>query len=218
MNVELGSPVIDSNGKELGEVDGIVVDAGTKRARAIVVNAGLFGRSRHVVELSAIASSDDAGLHLDASGATTDKESPVIDSEEIAKAQRVEPPITYVAAAGVGGPVYAAGPATPGDYPNDSSFFDVAPIDPPVVEVESNLGENAVILDGKTDVLTRDNETLGRMKGMSLGSFGTIESLTVGEGLLARERATFPLASITDLGSDRVRLDLTRAEAERNRS
>jgi hypothetical protein len=180
------------------------------------VNAGLFGRSRHVVELSAILSSDDAGLHLDASGETTDKESPVIESEEIAKAQRVEPPITFVAAAGVGGPVYAAGPATPGDYPDDSSFFDIAPIDPPVVEVESNLGENAVILDGKTDVLTRDNETLGRVKGLSLGSFGTIESLTVGEGLLSRERATFLLANITDLGSDRVRLGLTRAEAERN--
>jgi uncharacterized protein YrrD len=218
MNVELGSPVIDSNGKQIGDVNGIVVDAGTKRARAIVVNAGLFGRSRHLVEISAISASDDAGLHLDASGATTDKESPVLDSEEIAEAQRVEPPITYVSAAGVGGPVYAAGPATPGDYPYDSNFIDVTPIDPPVVEVESNLSENAVILDAKTDVLTKDDETLGRVKGVSLGSFGTIESLGVTEGFLARERATFPLASITDLGSDRVRLGLTRAEAEGQRS
>src|SRR4051812_21667120 len=87
MNVELGSPVLDSSGKKLGDVDGIVVDAGTKRARAIVVNTGLFGRSRHIVELSAISSSDDAGLHLDASGATTDKESPVLDSVEVADPQ-----------------------------------------------------------------------------------------------------------------------------------
>src|SRR4051794_22573440 len=109
MNVELGSPVIDSNGKQVGDVDGIVVDAGTKRGRAIVVNAGRFGRARHLVEISAIASSDDAGLHLDASGARASEESPVLGSEEVAKAQRVEPPTTFVAAAGVGGPVYAAG-------------------------------------------------------------------------------------------------------------
>jgi uncharacterized protein YrrD len=217
MNIELGSPVIDSNGKQLGDVDGIVVNAGTKRAGAIVVNAGLFGRARHMVEISAVTSSDDAGVHLDASGATTDKESPVFDSEEVAEAQRVEPPITYIAAAGVGGPVYAAGSATPGDYPNDSNFFDVAPIDPPVVEVESNLNENDVILDRKTDVLTSDGETLGRVKGLSLGSMGTVESLTVTEGFLARERANFALADISDFGSHRVRLSLTRAQAEGGR-
>lgn len=214
MNVELGSPVIDSNGKKLGDVDGIVVDAGTKRARAIVVNTGLFGRTRHVVELSAIASSDDSGVRLDASGATAGKESPVLASEEVAEPQRVQPPIEFIPAAGVGGPVYADVPAAPGEYPNDDSFFDVAPIDPPVVEVESNLGENAVILDRKTDVLTSDGESLGRVTGLSLGSFGTIESLAASEGLLGREHATFPLAEITDLGSERVRVRMTRAQAE----
>ena len=214
MNVELGRPVIDANGKHVGEVDGIVVDAGTKRARAIVVNTGLLGRTHHVVEISAIASSDDAGLHLDASGATAAQESPVLDSEDVVKAQRVEPPITYVAAAGVGGPVYADGPVVAGEYPYDSSFFDVAPIDPPPLEVESNLGENSVILNSKTDVLASDGPNVGRMHALTLGSMGVIETLEVTEGIFGRERASFPLADVTDIGSDRIRLRLTGAQAE----
>jgi hypothetical protein len=43
---------------------------------------------------------------------------------------------------------------------------------------------------------------------------GAVESLTLTEGFLVKERATFPLADITDFGSDRVRLGLSRAEAE----
>jgi uncharacterized protein YrrD len=214
MNVELGSPVLDSTGKQVGDVDGIVVDAGTKRAQAIVVNAGLFGRSRHMVAISAITSSDDAGLHLDASGATTGKESPVLASEEVAEAQRVEPPIEFVAAAGVGGPVYADVSGVPGQYPNDSSFFDLAPIDPPVVEVESNLDESDVILSGKTEVLSSDGEKIGHVKALSLGSFGTVESMTVSGGFRGREHGSFPLADITDLGSSSVRLRFSRAQAE----
>src|SRR5262245_28433647 len=105
MDVELGSAVIDSNGQRLGDVDGIVLHAGTRLARSIFVNSGLFCRSRHLIEISAIASSDEAGLRLDASGATTDAQSPVLDSEEVAEPQRVEPPTTYISAAGVGGPV-----------------------------------------------------------------------------------------------------------------
>jgi uncharacterized protein YrrD len=214
MNIELGSPVTDSNGKHLGDVDGIVVDAGTKRVRAIVVNTGLFGRSHHIVEISTVASSDDAGLRLDTTGATANRESPLLDSEEVAEAQRVEPPINFVAAAGVGGPVYAAGAAVPGEYPYDSNFFDVAPIDPPPVEVESNLGENSVILDGKTDVVASDGSRLGRVKALTLGSMGVVEALVATEGLFDKERATFPLRTITDFGSERVRLGLTKAEAE----
>jgi uncharacterized protein YrrD len=218
MNIDLGSPVIDTNGKKLGDVDGIVVDAGTKRAQAIIVDSGLFGQTRHIIEISAITGSDNAGLHLDAGGAVVDKESEVLDSVEVAKAQRVEPPIDFIPAAGVGGPVYADGPAVPGEYPNDSSFFELAPTDPPPVEIESNLDENDVILDGKTEVLSRDGASIGHVKGVSTGSFGTIESLTVTEGFLSRERATFALADITDFGSERVRLRLTGTEAEGHRS
>lgn len=214
MKIDFGAKVFGSAGKELGDVDAVVIDAGTKRMRGIVIGSGLFQQTKHMIEVSAIAASDDRGLHLDSTRAQAAAESETLASEEVALTQRVSEPEVFIPAAGVGGPIVADDPAVPGEYPRDDSFFDLAPIDPPPVEVESNLLENEVVLGRSSEVLSADGDKLGEVASFTTGDLGAIESVTLSAGLLGREHATFALADIGEFGTDRVHLTVGTAAAE----
>jgi hypothetical protein len=214
MRIEFGAPVFGAGSKRLGEVDGLVVNAGTKRASAILVDAGLFDRGKHMIAVSAVTASDQDGLHLDQAAAASEASAPTLDSEEVSFAQRVEPPAEFIPAGGVGGPVYADTEAAPGKYPDDSSFFEIAPIDPPVVEVESNLGANEVVLGRETHAISSDQERLGNVIAFELGDMGLVESVLVSEGLILKERFTFRLTEIDEFGTNAVHLGVTRSAAE----
>jgi uncharacterized protein YrrD len=214
MEIEFGAPVFGVGGKRLGAVDGLVVNAGTKRASAILVDAGLFDRGKHMIGISAITRSDREGLHLDEPAATSEASSQTLDSEEVSLAQRVEPPVEFVPAGGVGGPVYADTEAPSGRYPDDSSFFELAPLDPPVVEVESNLGANEVVLGKETHAISSDQERLGNVIAFELGDMGLVASVSVSEGLIVHERSTFPLTEIQEFGTNTVHLRVTKSDAE----
>jgi uncharacterized protein YrrD len=214
MQIEFGAPVFGVGGRRLGDVDALVVNAGTKRASAILVDAGLFDRGKHMIGVSAITRSDQDGLHLDEPAAASKADSPTLDSEEISLAQRVEPPTEFIPAAGVGGPIYADTPEPSGEYPDESSFFEIAPLDPPVVEIESNLGENEVVLGNETHAISSDHERLGNVTAIELGDMGLVESITVAEGFIFKERQAFPLTEIDEFGTDAVHLRLTKSAAE----
>ena len=214
MHVDFGASVFGVGGKRLGAVDGLVVNAGTKHATAVLVDAGLFDRGKHMIAVSAIVGSDPDGLHLDEPAAASEASSPTLDSEEVSFAQRVEPPVEFIPAGGVGGPVYADTGEAPGKYPDDSSFFDIAPLDPPVVEVESNLGANEVVLAKETHAISSDQERLGNVIAFELGDMGLVESVSVSEGLIFRERITFPLTEIEEFGTNAVYLRVTKSAAE----
>lgn len=213
MQVRLGESVFGLGGKRLGEVNGLVIDAGTKRARAILVDAGLLDRVEHIVAISAVRVANEDGLHLDATGARTEDQSPILDSEEVAFAQRVEPETTFIPAAGVGGPVYATEPSVPGAYPDQSSFFEIAPLDPPPVEILSNLGENEVGLRSGTHAISSDHHTVGEVVAFALGDMGLVESITVSEGLIRKSEMILPLADISEFGSNAIHLRISKDEA-----
>ncbi len=214
MDVQLGAAVLGRGGKRIGEVEGLVVNAGTKRATAILIDKGVLDRGEFFVDVSAVMRADSDGLHLQESAARTDATAPELDSIEVGLPQRVEPPITYIPAAGVGGPIVADTPSLPGEYPDNSSFFDIAPIDPPPVEIFSNLGENEVRLGKGTDVLSSDGHKVGDAIAFALGDMGLVEQVTVSEGLLHRERATFALADIGEFGTGKIHLRLSKSDAE----
>jgi uncharacterized protein YrrD len=213
MQVAFGTPVFGSDGKRLGDVDGLVVDAGTKRATAIVVDAGLLDRTPEMVAVAAIRRSDDTGIHLDAPAATIAAEEEGIASEEVARPTREPEPIAFIPAAGVGGPVVTSDPAIPGEYPDDTPFFDIAPIDPPPVEIVSDLEENEVVLHRGTEAVSADGEKLGEVVAFTLGDMGLVDAVAVSEGFIFKHRAGFALADIDEFGTDRVHLRLSEAEA-----
>ena len=214
MQIGFGVPVYGVGGKHLGEVDGVIVNAGTKRARAILIDAGRLGGSKHILEVSAIKSAGADGVRLETTGAQSAAQSQVLDSEEVAFPQRVTPPTTFIPAAGVGGPIVADEPAIPGDYPDNSSFFDIAPIDPPPVEIESDLMESDAVLGKDTHAISADGDQLGEVVTLDLGDMGLVEKITVAEGFIFKHRADFSLVDINEFGKDAIYLRLTKAEAE----
>jgi hypothetical protein len=167
-----------------------------------------------MIGVSAIVRSDQDGLHLQESASRTEAEASALDTEEVSFGQRVEPPTTFIPAAGVGGPLYADSPPAPGEYPESDSFFDIAPLDPPAVEVESNLGENEVVLNKGTKAVSSDDHPLGDVVAFDLGDMGLVQAVTVSEGLIFKERSTFALTDIDEFGTDAVHLRLTKAAAE----
>lgn len=214
MDVRLGAPVFGVAGESVGHVSGLVVNAGTKRATSILIDSGLLDREQHIVGVSAIQRVDADGLHLDQTAKSVDNDSTDFDSEEIALPQRVAPPTTFIPAAGVGGPVYADEPTLPGRFPDDSSFFEMAPLDPPPIEIFSNLGENEVRLDKGTDILASDGHKVGEAESFTLGDMGLVEQVAVSEGFLGRKHASFPLKDIGEFGTNKVHLKLSKEAAE----
>jgi hypothetical protein len=200
MLVRVGDTVFGVGGKDVGKVAGLVVDAGTMRATGLLVHSGLFGHNERVMGITGLATSDERGVHLDTTGQEAVSESPIVDSEEIALAQRVQPEETFIPAAGVGGPVYASEPNVPGKYPDDSSFFEMAPIDPPPVEIISNLGENAVKLTGHAEAISIEGHGLGRIESYALGDMSTVDSITLSDG------RSFTTSQIDEFGTDKVHL------------
>jgi hypothetical protein len=215
MRVPFGATVFGNDGQRLGEVEGLVVDAGTKRARAIVVDPGGLRGGKRMIEVSALRGRDQQSLLLDETGAAATAEEEVIGTEEVSFEPRAEPPTTYVPAGGVGGPTIVDAPPVPGEYPDSKSFFDVAPIDAPVVEVESNLGPSEVILGRGTNVVSKDHHNLGKATSFDLGDMGTVNAVTVSEGLVFRKSVDFSLSEIDEFDTEAVHLRLARAEAER---
>ena len=69
MEVEFGRDVFASDGEKLGTVEGLVVDAGTKELRRIVVGGGRFGGAGRLVDAGAVARSGPDGVHLDVASA-----------------------------------------------------------------------------------------------------------------------------------------------------
>ena len=200
MLVRVGDSVFGVGGKELGKIAGVVVDAGTMRATGILVHSGLLGHTERIIGVVGIGTTDERGLHLDTTGPRAAAESTIVGSEEVAFAQRVQPEETFIPAAGVGGPVYATEPNVTGPYQDDSSFFEMAPIDPPPVEILSNIGENEVKLTRHTEVLASDGHGLGRVESFALGDMGLVDTITLSDG------TSYATNQISEFGTDRVHL------------
>ena len=145
-----------------------------------------------MVDVTAIARADDDGLHLETTAAATEAQSPAVASEEVAMPERVQEPTTFIPAAGVGGPIYADPPAAPGRYPDDSSFVEMAPIDPPPVEIFSNLGPNEVLLGDDTHAISSDDHKVGKVVALTLGDRQVVEASPSPKASSSRSEPTFP--------------------------
>ncbi len=213
MEVEFGRDVFASDGEKLGTVEGLVVDAGTKELRRIVVGGGLFGGAGRLVDAGAVTRSGPDGVHLDV--ASTQAESlPRFAREEHVVARREEIEPLLLPSAGVGGPVFYDNPTAGRDYPGGGSFFDPAPIDPPPVEVESNLLESEVMLRKGAEVVGADGEKVGTVDEVFAGDRDGIEAFLVKAGFLFKHDVRVPIAWIAEVDDDRVRLTLSADEAE----
>ncbi|MBA2521515.1 MAG: PRC-barrel domain-containing protein [Chloroflexia bacterium] len=216
MHIEFGHDVYSSDDKKLGTVVGLVMDAENQTVRGLVLGEGLFNQDERLVDISAVATSNDERVSLnmtdDAAAAL-----PRFLKEEYIERPREAPDALIMPAAGVGGPIFYDSSVTASgytDYPGNNSFFDPAPIDPPVVETRSNLDETEVILKKGTDVVGSDGEKVGTVNDIRFDNDGRLAGFVVKAGFLFTHDISIPASAVSEVDDNRVQLNITSEQAK----
>lgn len=215
MQIDFGQKVKANDGKAVGSVVGLVLNGDTFEVTRILVGHGR-GEPPRLVDVSVAQAGGDGAIALDMPVASFEATPRLASREAVTEPDMPVFP-TIIPASGVGGPVLAdssdSGPGYPG-----GGFFDIAPIDPPVVQVESNLLFSEVVLHHGSDVIASDGDKVGTVDEASFGDLGVIAGIVVRAGFLFHHDLHLPVADLASFETNRVNLKLTKEEAELRRA
>lgn len=218
MHVEFGDDIYSKDGAKLGSVAGVVMDSESHNVLAIVLGEGLFKQDQRRVEISAIANVDNANKRVTLNINEAEAESlQRFVTEEYIERPREAPDALIMPAAGVGGPIFYDTSATATgytNYPGTDSFFDAAPLDPPVVETRSNLDELDVVIKNGTDVYGSDGKKVGTVDDVRFDEGGVLAGFIVRAGFLFKHDVAIPGSAVSEIDDDRVQLNITSEQAE----
>lgn len=214
MRIAFGTAVRTRDGATLGEVDGLVVAGDNGRLRQVLVGRGLFGHQERLVEVSALEAGDGEGLRIDMDRAGAEALPLYVREETVDPARTPDDPL-IMPATGVGGPVMVEDVSSGRDYLDGGSLIMSAPIDPPVVEVRSNLLDTEVLVDNGADVIAADGDKLGDLHGVEIDGDATITGLTVRSGFVFHEEHDLPGSAVRTFGRRQIHLSAGREAARR---
>jgi hypothetical protein len=213
--VKLGNGVFSRDGEKLGTVDRLVFNSENQHLEELVVHKGILSGDKLVdLDLVDRVEGDRVVLSLPASEA---KRLP-----DFAETQYVEAPLDqFTDYPGVGAGSVGAGTLLYGGsglglgYPGGGfSPFATAPMDMPVVENVSNLPEQDVVLGSGSDVIGADGKKVGTVDRVLYGDDGILRGVVVKAGFVFKHDVTIPGAWVAELDEDRIRLNVTGAEAQ----
>ena len=218
MDLELGKPVVSSDGEKVGSVDRLVFDANTRELRQIIVHQGTFLTRDRIVDRPMIDHVDDDGtVHLDATASVVDQLPEFVEANFLIPAEdelRWFPHAWVNSGGGVGAPIlYGPGELGQG-YDQHGGLFEPAPLNPPTEEVRSNIGEDTVTLDRGTNVVDRDGEKIGTVDDVIYDEDGAIAGFVVKAGLLFHHDLRIPAEWVESMSPASVRLKVSADEAE----
>lgn len=214
MDIEIGRDVFASDGEKVGTVEGLVIDSGTNELRRIVIGGGIFSGSSRLVDVSAITASGADGVRLDIAAKDADR-LPQFAREDHVEVTRRDEPAMIMPAMAVGGPIFYENPTTGAGYPGGGGLFDPAPIDPPPLEVESNLETNEVMLRKGAEVVGADGDKVGTVDEVLTGDREAVTGFVVKSGFLFKHDVHIPMEWVKEIDDQRVHLSVTADEAER---
>ncbi|MGA7671688.1 MAG: PRC-barrel domain-containing protein [Nitrolancea sp.] len=220
MEIKLGKSVTSSNGKHVGDVDSLVVDYNTKDVMSVIVRSGaLFGTDRIIPVESFDRVDDDGTIHLNLTDEEA-KEHEEFVQQKYTAANPGDYPYTDEAwVSGTGQPsVFWAYGTAPMGYSSRAPFFSEAPVDPPEVEVKTNLPERSVRIDHGTDVVGSDGKKLGTVDEVDYAEDGEIDGFVVKAGFLFHHDIRIPSDWINEVNGDLVTLTVTSDQAEGSHS
>jgi uncharacterized protein YrrD len=212
--VRIGSKVMSSDNKNLGDVHRLVIDSRTKMVTAIVFQAGVMGTER-IADIDLIASSDAEGVQLS-----------IPESEANQLTPFVHETVTHVddwrnIAFGAG-PVYSTsivrGPVVygPGNYamPVSEPFFTVAPIGKVITETVPELLEGDTDVGKGTEVRGSDGKSIGHVHHVVFDDNQQITGFVVESGFIFHKETQIPIDSVAGIAHDHLRLNVTADEAQ----
>lgn len=212
MRIVLGGEVYGSDGEYFGQASGIVVDAAAIRVTRLVIGSGPLGGNDRMADVSLVHSAGSERIALSADRAAAEA-LPEYATQTYVHPDRTPDFPEIMPAAGVGGPVMVDFPQTGMGYPG-GEFLDPAPIDPPRLEVVSNLLTTEVMLRKGSDVVAADGHKVGDLDEVDLDSDAHVEAIVVRAGFLFHHDLRLPAGEISEFDDNKVRLRVSKDAAE----
>jgi uncharacterized protein YrrD len=215
--IRIGAPVHSSDGKHLGHVHRLVVDADSKQLAYVAIDKSIFTEDR-LVEVSDLASSDEAGVRL----AITAAEAETALRPYVAQ-EMVQTPDGVGMATWTGSTIGIAGSSKwnivdsgSADFPSTtgSSLFMQAPIGTVITQEVSNLEPGDVRIDTGTDVVGSDGHKVGHVDELLFDDENKVTGFVVRAGFLFKHDVQVPITWVAGIAHDHIRLNLTKDEAE----
>ncbi len=214
VEIELGKPVVSSDGKHVGDVDGLVLDIEREDLQQLVVRKETVLNEERAVHRRSVARVDqDGAVHLTINSEMFERLPRFVEETFILPRETDElryPPHEWTSGYGQY-PVLLWGPTSilvrhqPG----------VRPVSPPgATKMPTTLPLGEVEINGQTEVIGSDGESLGTVDEIISDASGNITGLVIKEGILVQHRIRVPVEWIASIWSNQVELSLTAAEVK----
>jgi sporulation protein YlmC with PRC-barrel domain len=211
MRIEIGQPVYANDGKRIGRVDRVVLNPATEHVDQLVIHEGVLSADR-LVDRTLVADADADGVRLtvDAKAADT---LPEFSLDRY-------PVVSPASADGLGGfaPIESSTQlyVTPAPGETDTRWlgasFDLGP-PPEPTERTTSLPWGDVQFDRGADVVDVDGQPVGKVHDLYFDAVGAVTGLLVHTGHVRHRDVAVPLEWIAGVDDDRVRLNISAAEA-----
>ena len=212
MQVQLGQDVYGSDNKKVGSVDRLVIDPRTKEVKQLVVGKGFFTHEDKLVDLAMVDYVGNEGVVLNVPSSTV-HDLPGYVKEEVVVRTRPEDladrPLGY--AAGTGGEEILLGTPNVGrGYEGASgSFYDPAPINPPIVETEQNIPGGDVTIGKGAELVSSDGQNLGKVQEVFLDDRGNTTGFLIESGHIRQHHFSIPIDWVGEIDDNKVHLNVT---------
>ena len=214
--VDIGAKVTSSDGKDVGNVEKLMLRGDSNQVGGFILSKHLFGTEK-IVPARLVANSTEHEVTLSVSSSEAEKLSNVVHT------QMVDAPGELTYGIGLGGLVDTAGTggkwvvrgSSGGQYPHTGSeaFFFEAPIGNVEVENISSLPEGALLISDGTDVVDAEFKKIGRVDEVVLDG-DTVTAIIVKAGFIFKHDLQIPVTMIAGASSDHIRLTISADEAE----
>ena len=214
--VDIGAKVTSSDGKDVGNVEKLMLRGDSNQVGGFILSKHLFGTEK-IVPARLVANSTEHEVTLSVSSSEAEKLSNVVHT------QMVDAPGELTYGIGLGGLVDTAGTggkwvvrgSSGGQYPHTGSeaFFFEAPIGNVEVENISSLPEGALLISDGTDVVDSEFKKIGRVDEVVLDG-DTVTAIIVKAGFIFKHDLQIPVTMIAGASSDHIRLTVSADEAE----
>lgn len=214
--VNIGANVRSQDGKKLGSVEQLIVHPDANRVDGFILGQGIIHEAK-IVDADLVATTDEHGIVLSIDAHHVSSLPAVLHQQRIKSSGTLDYGTGFGAVGVQGtGDQWRLQGTSGGQLPNtgSESLFMQAPIGDVVTENISNLDANAVSIGEGTDVIGSDGKKVGHVDEIFVEE-RHITGILVRAGWLFHHDVRIPMSLVAGLSHNRVRLNVTAAEAER---
>ena len=215
--VNVGARVKGRDGKKLGSIEQLIVHPQSYRVDGFILGKGVLSEPK-IVDANLVTATDKDGIVLSTDADEASKLPTLITQQLLRGGAPLSSGYGYYSQTGVhtgADQWYLQGPSG-GQLPNtgSQSWVHQAPIGSAATENVSNLSRDLVVIGEKTDVIGSDGEKVGHVNEIFVEE-RHITGVLVRAGRVLRHDVRVPRSMIAGLTHQRIRLNVTAEEVER---